>query len=275
MTGRSDRGEEKDKRGWTLRFPRVSPDGIRLTSLGGTDKPWDQIDNTETFEEHIRRTREGLWEGMEDDSDGDMADEDEGMEHESDDFADQVLQAYEQADAFVKQIDALAKKGQVSAIIQGMVEYARFDLENVAKRGCEAIAGLAARNDETRVKVAAEGGIGAILGAMRKHPESEELQSLGCKALVQLAGMNADNQIEVAAEGGIGAILGAMRGHPESEAVQATGCLALTILGKSEAPGLLQVIKSAGAEEEVKRAMAVMESTKEMGQILLDMLKNI
>jgi hypothetical protein len=59
MTGRSDRGEEKDKRGWTLRFPRVSPDGIRLTSLGGTDKPWDQIDNTETFENHIRRTKEG------------------------------------------------------------------------------------------------------------------------------------------------------------------------------------------------------------------------
>jgi hypothetical protein len=59
MTGRSEKGDEKDQRGWTLRFPRVSPKGIRLTSLGGTDKPWDQIDTTETFDEHIRRTKQG------------------------------------------------------------------------------------------------------------------------------------------------------------------------------------------------------------------------
>lgn len=59
MTGRSDGGEDKDKRGWTLRFPRVSPNGIRLTSLGGTDKPWDQIDDTEMFEKHIRDTKDG------------------------------------------------------------------------------------------------------------------------------------------------------------------------------------------------------------------------
>ena len=39
MAGRKGDGV---KRGWTLRFPRVAPapQGIRLTSLGGSDKPW-------------------------------------------------------------------------------------------------------------------------------------------------------------------------------------------------------------------------------------------
>ena len=118
--------------------------------------------------------------------------------------------------------------------------------------GCGALGNLADNddNDDNTVKVAAEGGIGAILGAMRGHPESEEVQAEGCEALWILV-VNADNEVEVAAEGGIGATCNA----------------------------LLQSMKSAGAEDAVKRAMALKNahtvSIKEHGQRLLDALKKI
>ena len=55
MAGRRD-GE---KRGWTLRFPRVKPKGIRLSELGGSDKPWHDVMTTSEFDECIQRTKEG------------------------------------------------------------------------------------------------------------------------------------------------------------------------------------------------------------------------
>jgi hypothetical protein len=100
---------------------------------------------------------------------------------------------------------------------------------------------------------------------MRGHPESKEVQERGCRALGNLA-VNADNEVKVAAEGGIGgAILGAMRfafGATEPCAPRA----------------LLQSMKSAGAEDAVKRAIALKHATasmKQTGQRLLDALKNI
>jgi hypothetical protein len=150
---------------------------------------------------------------------------------------DHVKSCWAQADAFLSTMNALARGGQVSAIIQGMVKYPRH--ENVQKRGCGALCSLAVDADN-KVKVAAEGGIGAILGAMRRHPESADLQEAGCRALWSLA-VNDDNEVKVVAEGGIGAILGAMRGHPESAKVQAAGCEALRNL-------------SANAENKVKVA---------------------
>jgi hypothetical protein len=147
-----------------------------------------------------------------------------------------------QADAFVSTINALAKKSQVFAIIQGMVKYPRHQI--LQKRGCKALAGLVASKFETRVKVAAEGGIVAILGAMRGHAETEEVQAKGCGALLSLA-YNADNKVKVAAEGGIGAILGAMRGHAESEEVQRAGCGALLSLAHN-ADNLVKVAAEGG-----------------------------
>ena len=136
---------------------------------------------------------------------------------------DHVKSCRAQADAFLSTMNALARGGQVSAIIEGMVKYPRH--ENVQKRGCGALCSLAVDADN-QVKVAAEGGIGAILGAMLRHPESADLQEAGCRALWSLA-VNDDNEVKVAAEGGIGAILGAMRRHPGSAKVQVAGCGAL------------------------------------------------
>ena len=55
MAGR----QNGEKRGWTLRFPRVKPKGIRLSQLGGSDKPWYDVMTTAEFDDCIRRTKEG------------------------------------------------------------------------------------------------------------------------------------------------------------------------------------------------------------------------
>ena len=174
----------------------------------------------------------------------------------------------------------VAAEGGIGAILGAMRRHPGSAKVQVA--GCGALRDLAF-NADNQIKVAAEGGIGAILGAMQGHPKSSGMQEAGCGALWSLIcprnpSVNADNKVKVAAEGGTDAILGALRGHPGSAKVQAAGCGALTTLatGPGTSGALLQIIKSAGAEDAVKRAMALInESMKEMGQMLLDTLKDI
>ena len=90
------------------------------------------------------------------------------------------------ADAFRKTIDALAKEGKLSLLIEGMLQHQ--GQEHVQAAACEALAGLVDSNADNRVKVAAEGGISAILGAMQGHPASAKVQEAACKALRNLAG---------------------------------------------------------------------------------------
>ena len=93
---------------------------------------------------------------------------------------------------------------------------------------------------------------------------------------MNLTNNNDANKVKVAAEGGVGAIVSAMQHHPTHAKVQEAGCLALANLtfnanNKAKA-------KSAGAEDAVKRAMALQDATaktKERGQIVLDRLKNV
>jgi len=176
------------------------------------------------------------------------------------------------ADAFRKTIDALAKEGKLSLLIQGMLEHQGH--EHVQAAACEALAGLTASDDNQRVKVAAEGGIGAIVGAMQRQP-SANVQAAACQALRNLA-RNDANEVRIAAEGGVGAIVSAMQHHPTHAKIQETACGALFNLthnndNKAKA-------KSAGAEDAVKRAMALQDATadtKKWGQIVLDRLKNV
>ena len=77
----------------------------------------------------------------------------------------QVASSQAHADDFLSKI-AAKKKGQLSAIIQGMLQYP--GRENVQEQACGALKNLAA-NADNQVKVAAEGGIRAILGAMQGH----------------------------------------------------------------------------------------------------------
>ena len=73
------------------------------------------------------------------------------------------------------------------------------------KWACAALCSLAT-NDANQVKIAALGGIEALLKAMGAHPTHAEVQEQTCRALGNLAGNDA-NRVKIAALGGIEAIL--------------------------------------------------------------------
>ena len=118
----------------------------------------------------------------------------------------QVASSQAQADDFLSKIAALAKKGQLSAIIQGMLQYP--GRENVQGQACAALNNLTA-NADNQVKVAAEGGIRAILGAMQGHPASAQVQEHACCALLNLT-VNDDNKVKVKSAGAEDAVKRAM-----------------------------------------------------------------
>ena len=66
--------------------------------------------------------------------------------------------------------------------------------------------------DEYRLKVAAAGGIKAVVAAMKTHACVADVQLVGCSALRNLSAPGV-NEKRVAAAGGIDAVVAAMRAH--------------------------------------------------------------
>ena len=76
----------------------------------------------------------------------------------------------------------------------------------VQAQACAALRSLAL-NDANSVKVAALGGIEAILKAMGTHTHNADVQKAACTALLSLTASNDANKVKVAAIGGVQAIL--------------------------------------------------------------------
>ncbi len=111
---------------------------------------------------------------------------------------------------------------------------------------------------------------------MQNHPADAKVQEVGCNALGKLA-INDANEVRIAAEGGVGAIVKALQNHPADAKVQEAGCAALHNLTTNNSDNKAKA-KSAGAEDAVKRAMALQDATaetKQWGQIVLERLKNV
>jgi len=83
-----------------------------------------------------------------------------------------------------------------------------------------------AHNDDNQVKIAALGGIQAILKAMGAHADNAEVQEEACGALKSLAA-NSANKVKIATLGGVEAIHNAMGAHPDVDGVQEQACGAL------------------------------------------------
>ena len=66
-----------------------------------------------------------------------------------------------------------------------------------------------AANDANEVRIAAEGGVGAIDTAMQHHPTNAEVQEGACLALYNLTS-NADNRVKVKSAGAEDAVKRAM-----------------------------------------------------------------
>jgi uncharacterized protein YwbE len=95
-------------------------------------------------------------------------------------------------------------------------------------------------NTDNQVKVAAEGGVSAVVTAMENHPTDAKVQAAACAALRNLA-VNADNQVKVAAECGVGAVVTALQRHPTDAKVQEAACSALGNLALNNADNQVKV----------------------------------
>jgi hypothetical protein len=144
------------------------------------------------------------------------------------------------------------------------------------RKQVESVQALADAFRKTIDALAKEGKLSLLIHGMLEHQGHEHVQAAACEALAGLTASDDNQRVKVAAEGGIGAIVKALQHHPTHAKIQEAACgalLNLTVNSANKAKA-----KSAGAEDAVKRAMALQDATaktKEWGQKVLDRLKNV
>ena len=94
------------------------------------------------------------------------------------------------------------------------------DPEPARQRRVERSQAFANNNDQNKVPIATESGIGTILGAMQHHKTHSGVQESGCAALRNLADHSDDKLESIVTENGIDTILAAMKHRETNTAVQ-------------------------------------------------------
>jgi hypothetical protein len=143
----------------------------------------------------------------------------------------------------------IEREGGIAAIVAAMK--AHPDESKLQTLACEALEKLLWEDDDCAsvnncicVAMKEEGGISAIVTAMKTHPDETELQTHGCNALGVLPG----NVVEK--DGGIAVIVDAMKAHPNDYCyLQAAACGALTSLSRRDDAAVNNSISVAIEEE--------------------------
>ena len=121
----------------------------------------------------------------------------------------------------------------------------------VQEQGCTALRkfAIAAENEP---KVAAAGGIEAVVAAMKAHAGVAAVQDNGCWALLNIAWSSAEIQARVVAAGGLMAAEEAMRRHPSDTDIQQAG-------GKLKAKLQQATMNLRAAEDPISNAVRTFE----------------
>lgn len=118
----------------------------------------------------------------------------------------------------------------IPSLIASINRYRRS--AKAAEGACIILQNLAVDPDH-RKKILADGGVKALVGAMKEHPQDAAIQELGCAALRNVgSGADASTKAHISAAGGILVVVHAMRRHSSSVAVQEQGLRALRNLAK-------------------------------------------
>ena len=121
-------------------------------------------------------------------------------------------------------MQAFIDNDDIASVIKSMLE----DVYNpeVQANGCRALSNMASKH-ENKLRIAFEGGIEVIIGAMNDHISDVIVQKEACKTLKTLTCHNKENRITIPSEGGIEAILNAMKEHVSNIDLQVEACQAL------------------------------------------------
>ena len=126
----------------------------------------------------------------------------------------------------------LATRGVIHSLVQAMTTHSNTSLV-VTVCACR-ILRLLARLDSNRQAIAEQGGIGAVVLAMRSQRRVAPVQEQGCRALAMLA-FSDDNRQAIVAKHGIEVVVAALSRHRASADVTQYACAALVNLSNSAA----------------------------------------
>jgi hypothetical protein len=156
-------------------------------------------------------------------------------------------------DAMCAEIAALEQRRNVPAVLAFM---RRQSDSGRAQAGCQVLCSLAVHGEHAALQThpTAE----CVVAVMTAHPTAVGVQEWALRLLCSLAAHSASDAAQIAAAGGIERALAAMSAL-SSAAVHQWACETLSRL--SDYPILAARIKSLGAEDSVKRAMAAPNST--------------
>ena len=166
----------------------------------------------------------------------------------AEDFAAECKVFYSKANDGRAQRAVMLADGVALAVCRGLAKNLPFAVSQ--EWGCRALEILAISSDHTH-KVAAAGGIKAVIAAMNAHRANESVQEAGCAALRNVT-VNSDNQAKAAASGGIEAVVAAMNAHGSHVGVQEAGCQMLRNLSSKSNK---DKVVAAGGIEAVVSAM--------------------
>ena len=124
-----------------------------------------------------------------------------------------------------EQYKALASAGVIGVVCRAISINA-----SVAATACR-ILWFLARSDDNQVKIAEQGGIRALLDAMRNHSSHAGVQEAGCWALLGVGWSNQDLQRQIKEAGGEAAVRSAMSASNATPNTQEMGQALLLLLG--------------------------------------------
>jgi hypothetical protein len=143
--------------------------------------------------------------------------------------------------------ELLLSEGGLDLIISDMSSIEHVE---IATKCCEILKTFTRLSLDFQRAVSAKGGIGLVLGIMRRHAQTYELQDSGFACMRNLC-LHQDNRSLVEEEGGISTLLTHMNLYIKDAAIQAYGCDALGRLA-SETKNQITIASENGVEEALK-----------------------
>ena len=154
--------------------------------------------------------------------------------------------------------DVFVQGGAIEFLFTLLVESS-----STAERACHTIGAMARIPNQRFSELCSEhGGVEKLLGALKKHGtsqqlESESLASKACAALALVLKGSADNMNAMADNNGIDVVLKVMSSHLTSQSVQGTGFHLLSMVATGLSPGRRHATMVNGTRETFGRAKVV------------------
>jgi len=233
--------EDVDAFGLSIRFRALLPQFQKLAALRVKDKKKNDKNQQGSSAPPPKSQDSGAI-TMECDLDSGNPDGDDFQQDGLGGIADLWWQS---AEALLNELEHLEEARDVLGIVRGMEQF----IQNVdVQEMCSWSIWFLAADDDLQALIASDGGVEAILTAMRAHPLVAAVQEAACAALSNLAHYQGDNQVLIAGKGGIECLVEAMKVHSGLQKLQEHACATLANLASNTAVDNGKIVEAGGVE---------------------------